>query len=109
MFILDQKFMPKSLRIRLLFYQNFAMATIVVSLFGCYLIVASNTGVFVVPVLFMKIITNGLIGLIFHFVKQNQLFFFQNLGVSAMQLYTAAFSIDMVLWLSITLLTIAAL
>lgn len=101
--------MLKSLRVRLLFYQNFALATIVVSIFGCYLILESGTGLFVIPVFFMKIITNGLIGLIFHFFKQNQLYFFQNLGVTTIQLYSTAFGFDMVLWLCVTLLTIAAL
>lgn len=98
--------MLKSLRIRLLFYQNFALATIVVSFFGCYLILESGNALFVVPVLCMKIITNGLIGLIFHFFKQNQLYFFQNMGVSTLDLYSSAFCFDLILWLGLTIITI---
>lgn len=96
--------MLKSLRIRLLFYQNFALATIVVSIFGCYLILESGNELFIIPVFFMKIITNGLIGLIFHFFKQNQLYFFQNLGVPTLDLYSSAFCIDLVLWLGVTII-----
>lgn len=101
--------MKKAFRIRLMFYNNFSLATIVISLFGCYLIVESGNIAFILPVLFMKVITNALVGAIFYFFKQNQLYFFQNLGVSATQLYSFAFVIDMVLWLGVTLITILTL
>jgi hypothetical protein len=98
--------MLKLIRVRLLFYQNFALATIVISIFGCYLILESGNGLFIIPVFLMKVITNGLIGLIFHFFKQNQLYFFQNLGVSVIDLYASAFCVDLGLWLIVTLIPV---
>jgi hypothetical protein len=96
--------MLKSLRVRLLFYQNFAVITIAISMFGGYLILESGIGLFVIPVFFMKVITNGLIGLIFHFFRQNRLYFFHNLGVTAFDLYVSAFFIDLLLWFGVTII-----
>ncbi len=101
--------MQKSLGIRLLFYQNFVWITFFISIFGCYLVWRSGTATFILPVFYIKMITNGLIGVMVHFFKHNQLYFFQNLGISTIQLYTSALFIDMVLWLSATLLIIMAL
>lgn len=97
--------MQKALRIRLLFYNNFSLATNAISIFGGYLILQFGTMAFVMPVLCMKLVTNGLIGLMFHFFKQNQLYFFQNLGVSVTQLYLFSFLMDMILWLGFTIIT----
>ncbi len=101
--------MLKALRVRLLFYQNVVLATTFINFFGCYLLLESGTVLFIIPVFSMKVITNILIGAIFHFFKQNQLYFFQNLGVSTFDLYSSAFGIDMTLWFGVTLLTLAAL
>lgn len=98
--------MLKSLRISFLFYQNFVWVTFPISIFGCYLVWESGMVTFAMPIFFIKIITNGLIGVMFHFFKQNQLYFFQNLGVSAVQLYSSAMFIDMILWLSMLVISL---
>ena len=109
LFWMSPKFRLKSLRIRVLFYQNFAMATVAISLFGCYLILQSGTHLFVIPVFCMKVVTNVLIGCIFHFFRRNQLYFFHNLGISTLHLYFSAMVIDLTAWLAVTLVTFAAL
>lgn len=101
--------MMRVLKIRFLFYQNFVWIAFPSSIFGCYLLWESDTVAFVSPILFSKIMTNGLIGVMFHFFRQNQFYFFQNLGVSTFQLYSSALFIDFILWLSVLFITLIIL
>ncbi len=101
--------MIKSLQLHLLFYRNFAVATVCISFFGCFLILEAGTILFAIPIAMMKVITNGLIGVMVHFLKRNQLYFFHNLGISTVPLYVVSFAIDMSVWLIMICLTYAIL
>ncbi len=65
----------------------------VITLFACaFLWEYGNEAL--IPVIWMKVGTNSLIGIWFHFFRGRQLYFYYNLGFSSLVLYCSVFLID---------------
>ena len=79
-----------------------------ISVVGCVLVKQSHSLSYAMLFSIVKGITNGLIGTLFHLFKQDQLYFFNNLGFSTLSIYAQALMLDMMLWVG-ALMLIAAL
>jgi hypothetical protein len=90
----------------LLFYRNFLWFANFISLFGCLLIWAYGGWQFAIAVFWTKVGTNILLGLYVELFQHEQFYFFYNLGYSKMQLYSASFLLDMLIWFLQSLITI---
>jgi hypothetical protein len=85
-------------RILVLFYRNFWIPSLLISVVGCVLVEQSHSLSYAMLVSIVKVITNVLIGTLFHIFKQDQLYFYNNLGFSTSFIYTLALMLDMILW-----------
>jgi hypothetical protein len=90
----------------LAFYWNFSVPSILISVFGCFLVVQTGTPLSMVYVFWMKISTSFMLGLYVHFFKARTYVFYHNLGYSIRQLYAFTFLIDFAIWIALSLITI---
>jgi hypothetical protein len=93
----------------LTFHRNFVWPLTFISLFGCFIILASGSWLFAITMFWTKVITNTLTGFYFHLFHQEQFYFFHNLGYTKTQLYAFCFLFDMAVWAALTALTISLL
>jgi hypothetical protein len=91
------------------FYRNFVWFSSFISLFGCLLITLYGSWTFIVVVFWGKVATNVFLGLYIHIFHSDQYHFFHHLGFDKLRLYLFTFFLDMVIWLVLSLLTIALL
>ena len=54
----------------------------------------------------MKIITSFGLGILFHLIHAQQLYFFNNLGYSKKRLYIYTVALDLLIWLALTITTV---
>ena len=74
-----------------------AMITTSITLFECYLLASDEPKVIVV-LLWTKLASDFVIGLLFILLQGHKLYFFHNLGYSRVQLLGSALAFDMTLW-----------
>jgi hypothetical protein len=90
----------------LTFYRNFRFVASAITLFGCYLVVASESWLFVMPMFWTKIFTNVILGLLVNYFSADQFCFYANLGYNRIRLFALKFILDMVIWGVLSWLTI---
>jgi hypothetical protein len=84
-----------------LFYRIFWIPALSISVVGFILVKQSHSVSYGMVFSIAKLITNILLGILFHIFKNDQLYFYHNLGLSAPSLYTQALALDMALWFSL--------
>jgi len=97
---------PVYMQAILAFYRNFVWSSAFITIFGCYLIVAHGSWAFIAPVFWMKVLTNIVLGLYTHIFRAEQYCFFLHFGFDKARLYMYTFTLDMMIWLMLSVLTI---
>jgi len=96
----------KKIHLILYFYKSFALASIIISGFLCYLINLWERSGFIISLLtFFKIIT---LGIIYYFINdshKNEFVFYKNLGISNKSLWISTISFDFMIYLIMIILT----
>jgi hypothetical protein len=90
-------------KILLHFYKNFAIACISISLIGGVLTNSSESISYTLLFTIGKIISNILIGVLFHAFKSNLLYYYYNLGFSLKSIYALVMLLDLGIYLMILL------
>jgi hypothetical protein len=86
------------LNILFLFFRNFLWLTTSITLFECYLFSFATDPQVIMVLLWTKLASDFVIGLLFVLLQGNRLFFFHNLGYSRFKLMGSALFFDMTLW-----------
>jgi hypothetical protein len=88
-----------------LFYRYFILGCTAITLFQCVLMANAPRAYFGVTLFWTKLLSSILIGLLFHFFRNNYLYFFYNLGYTQRMLYSRALAVDLVIWLIAIIIT----
>ncbi len=89
--------MKKTLRLLLTFYRSYFIASFLITL--CCLNIYRVYGIETFVVLFwFKIITLGLIYFFIKTYKNKEFYYYQNLGVSKLKLWTSTITVDFILF-----------
>jgi hypothetical protein len=88
----------RKLKVLFLFYRNFWIATLLITTFGSALVWQSDSIWYAAIFSMVKTITNLLIGLFVYILNADQLYFFNNLGFSTLDLHVKVMLIDMAIW-----------
>lgn len=91
----------------LTFYRRFFLLTGSISVIFCFFSSSSNSLSYGFTLLWMKIITNLLIGLLYIIFSTESMIFYNNLGYSSTKMYAGVMSIDILI--SIILIGITSL
>src|SRR6218665_1052924 len=91
---------------RIVFYKKIYWLTNSITLVTCITLWLYGNADFIMINLWSKIITNAIALLFFHLFSTKQLYFFYNLSHTALELYCFAFVFDLIIWTSLTLLTL---
>lgn len=75
------------------------------SLLTCYLLFSWGSIYFVLTLLWIKLLSSALLGIVFHLRRYQQLYFYHNLGFSTVKLYSLAVSLDLLLWVGMIFIT----
>lgn len=86
------------------FYRNFLLPCIAITLFQGVLMAGASSGWFSIMLLWTKLVSCALLGVLFHFSRNDQLYFFYNLGYSRARLYCGALVFDMFIWSTVILI-----
>lgn len=86
----------------LTFYRNFIWPLTCITLISCYILI-DGSAKDVVYLFWMKLITSLSFGIYFEFFQTHQFYFFNNLGYSKTKLYIGVATIDLSVWLLLTL------
>ena len=89
------------LKILLLFYRNFWVASLLVSCIGGLLIWQSSSLSYAGLFSLLKILSDFVIGIFFHVFGKNQLYFYNNLSWSTLSLYSKTMHLDLAIWFGI--------
>ena len=87
------------------FYKSFVFVTTFFSLFTCYLLLSWGSVYYVLTLLWIKGISSALLGAVFHLGRSEQLHFYHNLGFSTTRLYTLAVMLDLLIWVTMIIIT----
>jgi len=98
-----------TMRAAFAFYRNFIWIANAISIFGCFTILLNGKPTFIIPVFWMKICTNILLGIYVNVFQDEQFYFYYNLGFTRKRLFALAFAIDLSVWICMTLLTLILL
>jgi hypothetical protein len=94
--------MKQRLQLLLIFYKSFWIYTVAISVGAWYALEAPLYADFlrILPAfILIKLVTHVLVLYLNHTLYAEQLFFYTNLGISAMRLYVAALGLDLLLFL----------
>lgn len=83
----------------LTFYRSFAFPALIVTVISCGFRMAAPQPEYIIPLFFTKVMTNGLLGVLFYFFSSDKLYFYFNLGYTTTRLYTMVFLADFLIWL----------
>lgn len=81
------------------FYRNFIPAVIIIDWTGVVLTRASQSISYGLIFTMVKILTNLLIGLLFHMFRRDSLYYYNNLGYSTISIYCSVMGFDLGLWI----------
>ena len=87
------------------FYKPHAVIANAFSLFTCYLLFSWGSIYFALTLLWIKLFSIAMLGIVFHLSRRQQLYFYHNLGFSTARLYICAVSLDLVLWTAMIFIT----
>ncbi|MGC3948510.1 MAG: hypothetical protein QM762_29075 [Chryseolinea sp.] len=87
------------------FYRPYAFIATAFSLYTCYLYISWGSLYFVLTLLWIKMFSSLLLGLVFHLSRREQLYFYHNLGFSTIRLYSYALLLDLLIWLAFIIIT----
>ena len=96
----------KKIHLILYFYKSFALVSVIISGFLCYLInLWERNGSIISILIFFKIIT---LAVIYYFINDSQkdeFIFYKNLGLSSKKLWFSTISFDFIIYLIMIVLT----
>lgn len=96
----------KKIHLIFYFYKSFALASIIISGFLCYLInLWERNGLIISILIFFKIIT---LGIIYYFINdshKDEFIFYKNLGLSEKHLWISTISFDFMIYFIMIILT----
>ena len=104
MVIAHEAMTMQAFRILFHFYRNFWVATLLISAIGSVLVWQSNSVSYASIFSIVKVVTNVLIGFLFHHFKGSQLYFFYNLGFTTFDLHFRVMLMDMAVWFALVIL-----
>ena len=87
------------------FYKPHASVANAFSLYTCYLLLSWGSTYYVLTLLWIKICSTALLGIVFHLSRRDQLYFYNNLGYSTVRLYAHAAVLDLLLWIGFVIIT----
>ena len=91
--------MAKMFRVLLTFYRSFYIPTGGISLFFTFTLWQEPGYSYAIFLLWMKILTNLVIGFLFSSLKNEGYYFYNNLGYSAVQIYVGVMLLDIFIWI----------
>lgn len=94
------------MRIALTFYRTVALPLISISLITAYQVMASQSTYFILGVLWVKLLTTGVIGAYLALFRSEQFVFFNNLGFSRTKLFAICFVLDFSIWILLMVVTV---
>jgi hypothetical protein len=93
------------LKLIITFYRAFALASAVITLSCVSIIFLGGLGTFVV-LFWFKIITSGIIFYFINEYKLKELYYYQNLGLSKLFLWTSTLTLDFAIFLLLMFITL---
>ena len=94
-------------RLILTFYRSFFIASFIVTI-ACMSIISEHGLKALGSLLWIKIITLGLIYLFINNYKRREYYYYQNLGVSKMKLWYSSITIDIIMFIVLMIFTVLA-
>jgi len=95
----------RTIRLIYTFYRSFFIASILVTL-ACIAIINEHGLKALGSLLWIKIFTLGLIFLFIRNYKRKEFFYYQNLGISKKRLWISVFTVDILLFFCLSILTV---
>jgi len=95
----------KTLRLLITFYKSYAFASIVITIATLHFTCVGGFAMFA-SLLWVKIITFGMIAYLVHNFKKEEFYYYKNLGMTRKYLWISTFSIDFIIFLTLTILTL---
>lgn len=86
------------------FYRNFLVPVTTINLISGLLIQLSNSLSYAFAFGLIKILLNILIGILYHLSRGKSLYYYNNLGLSTISIYTGAMTTDLITWFCIVTL-----
>lgn len=96
----------KKIHLIVYFYKSFAIASILISVFLCYLVnLWERNGSVISILIFFKLITLAIIYYFINYSHKDQFIFYKNLGLSKKNLWTVTIGFDFIIYLIMIILT----
>ena len=95
----------KKIGLVLRFYMSYFFVSFLITLSAIYLLKINGSGILVV-VFWYKVIVTGLIYYFINTYKQKEFYYYKNLGVSRKTLWAYTLSIDFILFVCLSILTL---